>query len=309
MSKFASIFSDKEMATRRKSNNNTRRKKKSGKNGLSRTTKSYLASLCTLVLVLVALVSKSFSGCKTLNGGFLSHGHIPDLERVVTAKGTPEQIVSYEGMTISYNPAKHVPNWVAWELTADETRGKEPRAQNFQADESVAGCADPWDYSYSGYDRGHMAPASDMKWSRNAMKESFYMTNICPQVKSFNSGTWKRLEEKCRTWAQCDSAIVIIAGPVLTDSITESIGDNRVAVPKRFFKIIASPYANPPRGIAFILNNGKNKGGLQEAAVSIDSVESLTGHDFLSSLPDDIERLVESQCRFPYWSTLKPTEK
>ena len=141
------------------------------------------------------------------------------------------------------------------------------------------------------------------------MKESFYMTNICPQVKAFKSGTWKRLEEKCRTWAQCDSAIVIIAGPVLTDSITESIGDNRVAVPKRFFKIIASPYANPPRGIAFILNNGKNKGGLQEAAVSIDSVESLTGHDFLSSLPDDIERLVESQCRFHYWSTLKPTEK
>ena len=137
MSKFASIFSDKEMATRRKSNNNTRRKKKSGKNGLSRTTKSYLASLWTLVLVLIALVSKSFSGCKTLNGGFLSHGHIPDLERVVTAKGTPEQIVSYEGMTISYNPAKHVPNWVAWELTADETRGKEPRDQHLSAGEIV----------------------------------------------------------------------------------------------------------------------------------------------------------------------------
>lgn len=293
------------MATRRKSNNNTRRKKKSGKNGLSRTTKSYLASLCTLVLVLIALVSKSFSGCKTLNGGFLSHGHIPDLERVVTAKGTPEQIVSYEGMTISYNPAKHVPNWVAWELTADETRGKEPRAQNFQADESVAGCADPWDYSYSGYDRGHMAPAGDMKWDSKAMEETFFMSNICPQVNALNTGAWKNLEEKCRLWAQIDGRIYIVCGPIIDEKPMELIGDSRVWVPSRFFKAIIAPYSNPARGIGFIMPNEKVKGGMQPCAVTIDEIERITGHDLFPALPDDIEAELESQCNFNQWSTLK----
>ncbi len=227
------------------------------------------------------------------------------LEYVITNPELPEEIIYYTGMTVSYNRRAHVPNWVAWELTREETLGEEPRAQNFVTDENVDGCADPWDYSYSGYDRGHMAPAGDMKWSPTAMRESFYMTNVCPQVKKLNTGTWKRLETKCRTWAQVDSAIYIICGPILTDTLTETIGDSHVIVPKRFFKVILSPYASPPRGIGFIMNNGYVKGGMQQAAVSIDEVEAATGHNFFSSLPDDIENEVESQCRFHNWSVLK----
>ena len=154
--------------------------------------------------------------------------------------------------------------------------------------------------------RGHMAPAGDMKWSETAMQQSFYMTNICPQNNDLNSGAWMRLEEKCRTWALADSAIMIVAGPVLSDELTETIGDTGVAVPRRFFKVILSPYANPPRGIAFIMDNGKVSGGMQAASETIDEVERITGHDFFSVLPDDVEAQVESECRFHYWSTLKP---
>lgn len=211
----------------------------------------------------------------------------------------------YAGMTVSFNPRLHVPNWVAWELTAEETKGKTPRHNKFQADEDMEGSADPWDYNYSGYDRGHMAPAGDMKWSEEAMRETFYMTNMCPQAKNLNTGAWKSLEEKCRQWAKADSAIVIVCGPVLTDSITEYIGDSRVAVPERFFKVVLSPYANPPRGIGFVMNNGKVEGGIQRAAMSIDEVERITGHDFFAALPDSIENIIESQNDFHFWSTLR----
>lgn len=228
------------------------------------------------------------------------------LTKVATEKSLPEQIVEYPGMTVSFNSRMHVPNWVAWELTADETAGEEPRAKSFYNDPAVEGCPETYDYSYSGYDRGHMAPAGDMKWSKDAMRSSFSLANICPQVKSLNTGAWKRLEEKCRTWAQADSSIIIVCGPILNDPIREYIGDTRVAVPKRFFKVILSPRANPARGIGFIMPNDKVAGGMQATAVSIDEVERVTGHDFFASLPDSIENIVESQCDFHLWSTLKP---
>ncbi|MDE6783071.1 MAG: DNA/RNA non-specific endonuclease [Paramuribaculum sp.] len=232
-----------------------------------------------------------------------------DLMKVVTNPELEESMVAYKGMDISFNPRMHIPNWVCWELTADETDGSIPRSNKFLCDESVPGCAEPYDYNYSGYDRGHMAPAGDMKWDKDAMSETFYMTNICPQSKTLNTGTWKRLEQKCRTWAQADSAVIIVCGPILTDKITEYIGDSRVAVPKRFFKVILSPYAEHPRGIGFIMPNDKVEGGMQAAAVSIDEVERVTGHDFFSELPDSIENIIEAQCDFHYWSTIKPPKK
>lgn len=218
----------------------------------------------------------------------------------------PEQIVSYEGMTVSFNPRLHIPNWVSWELTADEVDGNEDRSNRFFQDLSVDGCPVPEDYRGSGYDRGHMAPAADMRWSPKAMSQSFFMTNICPQAHSLNGGAWKKLEEKCRLWAMADSSIVVIAGPVNTDPVDEYIGEGRVAVPRRFFKVVAAPLASPPRGIGFIMNNGKVEGGMQAAAVSIDSVEAVTGHDFFAELPDSIQHIIESQCRFNFWSNIKP---
>ena len=232
-----------------------------------------------------------------------------DLEKVIASNSQPSQMVKYEGFSLSFNKKMHVPNWVVWELTGEEVAGIHPRKDNFRGDDNVAGSAEKWDYSYSGYDRGHMAPAGDLKWSKKAMDESFYMTNMCPQAKSLNTGAWKRLEEKCRQWATIDGAIIIVCGPVLTDPINEYIGDSRVAVPQRFFKVILSPYVDEPRGIGFIMPNSKVPGGMQAAAVSIDEVERVTGLDFFSSLPDEIENKVESQCKFHYWSTLKNKSK
>ncbi len=227
-----------------------------------------------------------------------------DLQRVVTNEALEEEIVSYRGMTVSFNQRLHIPNWVAWELTAEEVGGIEPRYDKFRCDESVVGCPDTWDYSYSGYDRGHMAPAGDMKWDRQAMEETFFLTNICPQAPELNRGSWKRLEEKCRSRAVAYSAVIVICGPVLTDELTEFIGDSRIAVPKRFFKVILSPWREKPVAIGFIMPNGKVPGGMQPMAVTVDSVEAVTGHDFFAALPDSTERQLERMCNFNAWSRM-----
>lgn len=210
-------------------------------------------------------------------------------------------IIEYPGFIVNFNADKHIPNYVAWELTRDKLNGSVKRENNFRTDESVEGCATTDDYRRSGYDRGHMAPAADMKWSRESMDACFYLTNICPQSKKFNTGSWRSLEEASRRWAERDSALVIICGPILTDRLTKSIGATGVAVPQRFFKVVLAPYANPPRGIAFVMSNVVQPGGMQTAATSIDHVEEITGMDFFAALDDIVEQDVESQNNFAQW--------
>lgn len=229
-----------------------------------------------------------------------------DLTDVITNSSLNSVVKDYEGMRLSFNPDLHIPNWVAWQLTDEETLGTVPRANKFAPDPEMKGSAESWDYTASEYDRGHMAPAGDMKWSRKAMTETFYMTNICPQAKILNAGSWKNLEEKCRQWALADGEIVIVCGPVIDNNPLGYIGQSKVYVPSGFFKVIISPSSRPMRGIGFIMPNGRPHGGLQACAVTIDSVEALTGHDFFSSLPDDLENSVESQCDFHYWSKHRP---
>lgn len=231
-----------------------------------------------------------------------------DLERVINPDGLDEWLIRYQAMTVSFNRETHQPNWVAWELLRSETDGESTRsdAAGFSPDPNVPGCARTTDYTHSGYDRGHMAPAADMKWSAPAMNQSFLMTNICPQAGELNRGTWSKLEEKCRQKAMADSAIVIVCGPIFTKGkALRRIGDTGVAVPDSFFKVILSPYADPPTAIGFIMPNGEVPGGMQTHAVPVDKVEEVTGYDFFSALPDELEDKLESTCDFSRWSRIR----
>jgi len=267
--------------------------------------KMFQAVIMILLIVGCVKLGMGLNGQDKSHNDDIDKSSVGNLMAVKTNSQMKSVDIKYKGMDVSFNPEHHIPNWVSWELTENETTGDVSRTNKFSSDPDVEGCAESWDYSYSGYDRGHMAPAGDMKWDNEAMAETFYMTNICPQVKSLNTGTWKRLEEKCRYWAQIDGQLFIVCGPVIDGDPIEYIGDSKVYVPREFFKVILSPYSNPARGIGFIIPNGKVKGGMQECAVPIDSVEALTGHDFFASLPDDIENEVEAQCNFHYWSTLR----
>jgi DNA/RNA endonuclease G, NUC1 len=225
-----------------------------------------------------------------------------DLEIPESTTKRPEQVIIHAGYTVSYNPEWHIPNWVSYELTRDETEGKLDRSDDFEVDPKVKGvCPSNEDYKRSGYDRGHMAPAADMKWNSTVMKECFYYSNMCPQKHSLNAGRWKTLEEKVRDWAQEDSAIVIVCGPIV-DKGYNTIGNARVAVPQRFFKVILVPFLKKPRAIGFIMKNEKEELPLSSYVVSVDRVEKITGLNFFSALPDDVENSIESSNSTYGWS-------
>lgn len=228
---------------------------------------------------------------------------IEGLEMVIIPQGMTNETRSYTGFTTYFNRDTHLPNCTSYELTRQETSGEVQRSKSFYADPNLDGSATPQDYAYSGFDRGHMVPAGDMKWDTDAMTECFYMSNIVPQKKALNSGAWNKLETKIRDWADRDSALIVITGPIVLESDWENtIGDNKVVVPSSLFKVILAPYANPARAIAFIYANEKASGGLEKHAVSVDEVERITGMDFFSALPDDIENDVESRFDLNQWN-------
>lgn len=225
------------------------------------------------------------------------------LEDVILPRGVPNRQLQYEGFKIGFNPEAHQPNFASWTLTPDKTDGPYSRKDaKFAQDPDVDGCATLNDYRRSGFDRGHMVPAADMKWSAQAMADCHYLTNMCPQDNRLNGGAWASLENLERRWANKFGRLIIVAGPVLSDRLSRTIGESKVLVPDRFFKVIIAPDFEPAMGIGFIMPNGELEGGVQAATMSIDQVEAITGMDFFHNLPDNMENELEAQNLFNQWT-------
>ncbi len=231
---------------------------------------------------------------------------LPGGERYALAQvtnGQREQLIEHVGYTVSYNPQWRIPNWVAYMLTADEVRGSEERSNHFRPDPMVQG--DPVvtkDYSNSGYDRGHMAPAADMKWSEQAMRESFYMTNICPQHHSNNAGDWKDLEELVRDLAMQYDSIYVVCGP-LVDDPSRTIGSERkIVVPGAFYKALLRRTSHGWTSIAFRMPNAPGNRPLMTYMLPVDSIEQEAGIDLFCALPDSVADLIESDYSIADWT-------
>lgn len=206
-----------------------------------------------------------------------------------------ETIITHTGYTVSYNHHYKTPNWVAWELTRQETTGEEGRTNQFLPDPSLPEPrVETSDYTHSGYDRGHMAPAADMKWSEKAMEESFYMSNICPQNRKLNRDDWGDLEEKCREWAKKYGRVYIACGPIYDKASPKRIGKHQVAVPDRFFKVVLIYNRKNPIAMGFLFENKAHHQNLKNYMVKVDQVEEETGLDFFSKVPDEVENRIES---------------
>lgn len=204
-----------------------------------------------------------------------------------------ELVITHTGYSFVYNETHEQANWVAYELTKKETNNVFERTDKFLLDPEVKSeTANDKDYVGSGYDRGHLAPAADMGWSEITVAESFYYSNMSPQEPSFNRGIWKKTEELVREWAIENNSIYIVTGPVLKKGL-KTIGKNKVSVPKYYYKVVLD-YSDPGiKGIGFIMQNTASKKDPVTFAVSIDSIEKITGIDFYASLPDDQEILIE----------------
>ena len=220
-------------------------------------------------------------------------------------KTVPEQVVQRTAYVASYNKRTRCPNWVAWQLTAEHTDGELKRMNNFHEDEECPlPRATPKDYKGSGWSRGHMCPAGDNKWNRRAMYDSFSLVNVCPQHPKLNSGVWNSIEMDCRKWARKYGEVYIVCGPVWTKGKHETIGENKVAVPEAFFKVVLC-LKGEPKGYGVIVRNTEGNKKKDLYYNSIDEVERMTGIDFFPALPDDVEERVEGDPPQP--SRVKPT--
>jgi endonuclease G len=213
-----------------------------------------------------------------------------------------KSIIYHTAYSLLYSEEHEQAIWIAYELTSEETNKKFDRSNKFIVDPAIkTGSATNADYTGSGYDRGHLAPAADMSWSNQTMQESFYYSNMSPQDQSFNRGIWKKLEELVRTWAVEDKSLYVVTGPILSSGLS-TIGPNKVSIPKFYYKVLLD-YSQPDfKAIGFIIPNQGSKADLSSFAVSIDKVEQLTGLNFFPNLPDKQEISLESSICISCWS-------
>lgn len=204
-----------------------------------------------------------------------------------------EQVINRTAYTFAYNEEHEQANWVAYVLTQAHLGDGVERSNRFMEDPLVSTqTASNADYAKSGYDRGHLAPAADMSWSLQVMQESFYYSNMSPQLPGFNRGIWKKLEEKVRDWALLYDSLYVVTGPLLEAGLP-TIGPNKVSVPKYYFKALIAP--KQQKGIAFLMPNAKSDADLLAFSLSIDALEAKLGRDFFYQMKDQLEQQIESK--------------
>ena len=244
-------------------------------------------------IVLASTLLVVFFGCKTSE---------PFVEEEVTGLDlSPKSIgetITHTYYSLAYSEDDEQAYWVYYHLTDDLIHGVESRTDDFREDPAVStGSASLADYKGSGYDRGHLCPAADMKLNKTSMSESFFLSNMSPQTPSFNRGIWAKLEGQVRTWALKHDGLHVATGGILS-SFIDTIGPNRVTVPERYYKVL---YSEKNGMIAFVLPNEGSQLPLSDFVVSVDSVEVLTGIDFYPGLNDQLERELERAVPLGSW--------
>ncbi|MBG6109412.1 endonuclease G [Flavobacterium sp. CG_9.10] len=215
---------------------------------------------------------------------------------------TTNQIIKHTYYTLSYNEKFEQAEWVAYELKKSYIRNNHFQRPFFVEDPKVTtGSADWRNYKNSGYDKGHLCPAGDMDFDLEAYNDTFFISNISPQIHDFNDGVWNRLEQKVRYWSVKYDGIYVVTGGVLQNSL-ETIGKENVSVPKYFYKVLFSNSGNKMKMIAFLVPNEPSDKPLYDFVISVDSIEKMTGIDFFPKLDDKIEAKLESSHDYKSWS-------
>lgn len=270
----------------------------------------YRAGSCVFLLFLLVISLTTF-----LHSASRSEERAPEasLQRGVASSrygnlsfgipGKADCIVDREGFALGYIEYHEQPAWVIYKLTQAEVQAQVAKRTNrFREDPEIpTGSATNADYRKSGYDRGHLAPAADMAFSVQTMADSFFFSNMSPQVPAFNRGIWKRLEEQVRKFALQEGEIMVVTGPVLPKEKSITIGNNKVTVPDRYYKVVYD-LTPPQKMIGFIIPNGGSTRPLQDFAVTVDAIEKETGLDFFSLVSRQEQDRLESTITLDEWS-------
>ena len=215
---------------------------------------------------------------------------------------TTGQIIHHEHYSLSYSETHEQAEWVAYELKKSHLSNTNFKRPYFEIDEAVKTGAAHWrNYKKSGYDRGHLCPAGDRRFSKEAHDETFLTSNISPQDHQFNSGIWNTLEQKVRYWAGKYDGVFVVTGGILKGDM-KTIGDENISVPNQFYKVLIDTNSGHTKMIAFLMPHEDSNQPLYKFVVSVDQIEELTGIDFFSELEDDIENKLEASSNYKGWS-------
>ncbi len=214
-------------------------------------------------------------------------------------KSTTGYVVHHNYYSLSYNEDHEQAEWVAYELKKEQLSYNKFKRPYFMLDKSIITKSADWkNYKNSGYDKGHLCPAGDRKFSKEAYDETFLTSNISPQKHVFNAGIWNKLEQKTRLWAKKYNGVFVITSGVLDNNLS-SIGKEKVSIPNYYYKIIYNEKND--KMIAFLIPHKESNKPLDEFVVSVDSIEKHTHIDFFPKLDDKKEEYLESKIDVKQW--------
>ncbi|MEZ4795370.1 MAG: DNA/RNA non-specific endonuclease [Flavobacteriaceae bacterium] len=255
--------------------------------------------LVVSVLYFIEKYQVPHSSIKETSSEVVDKTDVPDTQFLPTT--TTGTIVKHYYYTLSYAEDHEQAEWVAYNLTKDQLSDNDFERPYFEIDPLVLTQSADWrNYRNSGYDRGHLCPAGDRRFSHEAYNETFLTSNISPMQHDFNSGIWNRLEQKVRSWAQKYDGVFVVTGGVLKPGL-QTIGDEEVSVPEAFYKIILDADDGTYKVLAFLIPNQPSSNSFYDYTVTVDEIESLTGIDFFADLPDTLETRLESRVDSKAW--------
>jgi endonuclease G, mitochondrial len=223
-----------------------------------------------------------------------------DLEKYIPSSKTNTEIVRHKAFILNYRDEYELASWVLHRLVKEAAYGHEGRSNEFLPDPLVeSGSAVTQDYSRSGYDRGHLCPAGDFRHDKALEDETFYMSNMSPQMPDFNRGIWSDLENKVRSWVKKRGELIIVTGPILKKGLPTIGRRTQIAIPEKFYKIIYDPAKE--EAIAFLFPNEGSVELVKSFTISIDELEAMTGIDFFAKLPDSLEQKIEVDNNVDDW--------
>ncbi|MDM9631524.1 DNA/RNA non-specific endonuclease [Robiginitalea aurantiaca] len=232
-----------------------------------------------------------------------------DSDRVETSVFPEDFLPYYQGgvqvlhdyYLLSYVEKYEQSAWVAYTLDkAHLTTDQRVRPYYVQDPEVPSGSAHWRNFKGSGYDRGHLCPAGDRRFSETAYNQTFYTSNISPQDSRFNAGIWNELEQQIRSWAKKYGRVYVITGGVLRNDLN-TIGEEGVAVPEAFYKVVIRKAGDDIRVLGFLMSNADSDRQIQEFVIPLDELEALSGLDFFPEFSEGVQQSLEGDIALRYW--------
>jgi endonuclease G len=232
--------------------------------------------------------------------GFIQIAIAQNNSPMLPSKMTREQVIKHKGYTISYNSSYVLSSWAAYTVTQERTQVPDKIKAKYVPDPQISTrSANKKDYKNGAFEMAQLVSYIDVLHIQGATEETYYMSNIVPMKLAFYTHIWLKTEELVRIWAQEKGDLSIITGPVTKESPFKTIGDNKVAIPKTFYKVVYDPVNQ--QAIAFRFKNGMSSGKLKSFTLSVEKLEELTGIDYFPEMDEELKEKIKSTVDYDFW--------